>query len=538
MDNCDFISTPMATTRLDADLQGTLNDQTKYHSMIGGLMYLTASRLDIALATFVRAHYQARPKDSGFELIAYSDAYHTGCHDDCKSLEELFTEMPGDDDATKAESLPRGVDSYYRPGNFKDPSPIVYPSAANEVVSNFKIQPNLIAILPVFRGHEEPDVHLQEFFSTADTYQLQQQEQVVNLDSYTPEPSQCRKIPIYYDDDDGEESFTPLRDIIISELPPCIAITPFLSTKEPKDSVIMGDEHPYTIPEMKSNEFIKSSVKNLIPSLSDSKDISDGECDLPLCDDFPKSHLVTFSNPLFNIDNDFISSDDESFFEEDVPMDNFIILSNPLFNLDEEIISTKVNPIQNEVLESIISIPSGIDYFDAESNLIESLLNRNTLMDSTFKIDSLLDEFDDIHLVERLLYDNSSPRPPKEFNSKSSDAVIESFSPSLIPVEDSDSLMEEIDLFLNPDDSMPPGIENDDYDSKGDILFFEEFFSNDSLSLLENDSFHFDVPSSPRPPAKPPDDGIYFEPNIGILTVKVVDDISEHYVLMPRLLPT
>nr|GFD34925.1 hypothetical protein [Tanacetum cinerariifolium] len=48
----------------------------------------------------------------------------------------------------------------------------------------------------------------------------QQQEQVINLDSYTPEPSQCRKIPIYYNDDDDEESSTPLRDIIISELPP------------------------------------------------------------------------------------------------------------------------------------------------------------------------------------------------------------------------------------------------------------------------------------------------------------------------------
>ncbi|GJS29371.1 putative nucleotidyltransferase, ribonuclease H [Tanacetum coccineum] len=71
-----------------------------------------------------------------------------------------------------AESPPRGVDSYYRPGNFEDPSPIVYPAAANGAVSNFKIQPNLIAILPVFRGREEPYAHLREFFSIADTYQV------------------------------------------------------------------------------------------------------------------------------------------------------------------------------------------------------------------------------------------------------------------------------------------------------------------------------------------------------------------------------
>ncbi|GKC10993.1 retrovirus-related pol polyprotein from transposon TNT 1-94 [Tanacetum coccineum] len=57
---------------------GTPIDQTKYRSMIGGLMYLTASRPDIAFATFYS-------KDSGFELIAYADADHAGCNDDCKS---------------------------------------------------------------------------------------------------------------------------------------------------------------------------------------------------------------------------------------------------------------------------------------------------------------------------------------------------------------------------------------------------------------------------------------------------------------------
>nr|GEX36397.1 hypothetical protein [Tanacetum cinerariifolium] len=87
---------------------------------------------------------------------------------DFVGLKELFTEM-SDDDATRAESLPQGVYSYYKLRNFKDPSSIVYPTTANGALSNFKIQPNLIAILPVFRGHEEPYVHLREFFSIADT---------------------------------------------------------------------------------------------------------------------------------------------------------------------------------------------------------------------------------------------------------------------------------------------------------------------------------------------------------------------------------
>ncbi|GKD34034.1 hypothetical protein Tco_1249543 [Tanacetum coccineum] len=265
---------------------------------------------------------------------------------------------------------------------------------------------------------------------------------------------------------------------------------------------------------------------------------------MPVCDDF-----MTFSNHIFDSNDDFTSSDDESLSDEDVPEENFKIYSNPLF--DEEIISTMIDP----------------HHFNAESDLIESLLNRDTSIISSPKFDSLLEEFsgelahidlisteidkadfdpeEEIRIVEKLLYDNSSPRPTEEFYSENSDAVIESFSPSPIPVEGSDSLMEEIDIFLTPDDSMPPGMENDDYDSEGDILFLEELLTNDSPSLPENESFHFDVPSFPRPPEKPPnDDDVYFdiESDTGVFT-KVVDDISDNstrelYVHVSNVLPT
>ncbi|GJU53413.1 hypothetical protein Tco_1227127, partial [Tanacetum coccineum] len=71
------------------------------------------------------------------------------------------------------------------------------------------------------------------------------------------------RIPIYYDDDDDEESYIPLRDIIISKLPPCIAITPVLLTEEPVDSLIIEDEHLDTIPATKSDKVIKSSIEEL-----------------------------------------------------------------------------------------------------------------------------------------------------------------------------------------------------------------------------------------------------------------------------------
>nr|GEW61326.1 hypothetical protein [Tanacetum cinerariifolium] len=189
---------------------------------------------------------------------------------------------------------------------------------------------------------------------------------------------------------DQVESSTPLRDIIISELPPYIAITSVLSTK---DSLIIGDEHLDTIPKKELDKFIKSTVENLIPNPTD--------CDL-----------------------------------------------------EEE-----------------------------------------------------------IRLIEILLYNNSSLCPSEEINCENFDAAIESFSSSPILVEDSDCLMEDIDLSLTLDDSMPSAIKDDDYESKGDILILEELPSNDSLSLPENKSFHFDIPSSLRPPAKPPDDA-EIKPNL------------------------
>nr|GFA86141.1 hypothetical protein [Tanacetum cinerariifolium] len=130
--------------------------------------------------------------------------------------------------------------------------------------------------------------------------------------------------------------------------------------------------------------------------------------------------------------------------------------------------------VKNLVLNPKI-IPTKIDqhHDNAEST------HDSSLIIST-KIDSLLYEFDgeltllksippgidetncdpeeDIHLIERLLYDNSSPRPPEEFISKNSNADIESLSPSPIPIEDSDSFMEETDLTFTSDDPMPPGI--------------------------------------------------------------------------------
>ncbi|GKC43816.1 hypothetical protein Tco_1061538 [Tanacetum coccineum] len=105
-------------------------------------------------------------------------------------------------------------------------------------------------------------------------------------------------------------------------------------------------------------------------------------------DETPPSDAITPDLPITNslvmedghldtipeTDSDEENNDDESFSDEDIPKENFKNYSNPLF--DEEIISIKIDP----------------HHFNAESDLIESLLNKDTVITSP-KIDFLLEEF-------------------------------------------------------------------------------------------------------------------------------------------------
>ncbi|GKD58640.1 hypothetical protein Tco_1296149, partial [Tanacetum coccineum] len=112
METGDTIGTPMEIKdKLDLDQNGTLVDATIYSSMIGALMYLTSSRLDIVHATCLCAQHQAKPteknlkevkkifrylwrtiniglwytNDSGFKLTGFSDVDYARCKDSFKS---------------------------------------------------------------------------------------------------------------------------------------------------------------------------------------------------------------------------------------------------------------------------------------------------------------------------------------------------------------------------------------------------------------------------------------------------------------------
>nr|GEY55687.1 hypothetical protein [Tanacetum cinerariifolium] len=162
----------------------------------------------------------------------------------------------------------------------------------------------------------------------------------------------------------------------------------------------MGNEELNTILEKESDEFIKSSVEDLVPIPSESEDTfgSDIECILPSCDDFSpinvsEEKFVTLSNPLFNSNDYFTSSDDESLSDEDVPDDNFKIYSNPLFEFDDEYISR--NDIElllyRDPFTHMMSVVSILEGFTDEPPLEEN--------DDLFDLESKENEW------KKILYD-------------------------------------------------------------------------------------------------------------------------------------
>ncbi|GJU00927.1 hypothetical protein Tco_1111265 [Tanacetum coccineum] len=229
-----------------------------------------------------------------------------------------------------------------------------------------------------------------------------------------------------------------------------------------------------------------SSVEDLVPIPSESEDTSesDSDCELPSCDDFSPINVyeeksVTFSNPLFNSNDDFTSSDDESLSDEDVSEDKVKIYSNPLFEFGDEYISSDINPLFDEVLENNESKDSYVSNLDEPALLVTPLSDDNE--DECFDLGDDIDEikaclisnsillgiddanFDpegDILLLKKLLNDDlSSPLPPKEL------------------------YFEELKLIKSSIDTSQD-FEDDYHDSEGDIIYLECLLIDDTIPNL------------------------------------------------------
>nr|GFB24230.1 hypothetical protein [Tanacetum cinerariifolium] len=278
------------------------------------------------------------------------------------------------------------------------------------------------------------------------------------------------------------------------------SIAPIESTEEPEHLLSMGYEHLSITPKTESDEVTESNAENLlpIPSKCEVTLEDESECDMPAKDVYSPV-FTTFSNPLFNYNDDFTSSDDESLLDKDVPAEEFKVYSNPLCD-EDKINSDKLDP----------------HCFNVESVFVESLLNRDTFIDFSSKFDFSgelahikleIPKFDfdfeeEIRLIENLLYDNSFPRPPEELNAEIADTIIDDDNDNNLS---NDSLLGEAYLFLS-DNSIPLGIENFADDPEGDIYFLEELLIDDSILSDELSDANFkENPSIPRPPLKPPD---------------------------------
>ncbi|GJV96200.1 reverse transcriptase domain-containing protein [Tanacetum coccineum] len=311
--------------------------------------------------------------------------------------------------------------------------------------------------------------------------------------------------------------------------------------------------------------------------------------------------LPPSSSPVKTSDNLEEFADELTLSKKVVHEENFQVYSNPLFEFDDNFTSSNVNPLFNEMDEDVENKNSNVldsdepvllntpltdkvesfapeddideidaflamevflnfeeGNFDSEGNVLflESLLCEDTTHnlapevisdhepeqnESSITFSPRSDplhhefagelitlpsrndrEFEEYLSLMTVLCEISTSRSQENVHANQS-LIIESLPVSPIPVEDSEPVQEEIDIFLVPDDLIPPGVENDD--------------SEDEDNELPNLD-HQDDPSIPRPPPEPPDVEKCLEPEAGILITKVFKGVSKPHDFMADILPT
>nr|GFA90359.1 hypothetical protein [Tanacetum cinerariifolium] len=268
-------------------------------------------------------------------------------------------------------------------------------------------------------------------------------------------------------------------EIKIAELKENFNVTPSLSIEEPDNSLSMGDEHLDTISATESDEFIKSSVENLISIPSESDGITEHMCDVPFHDNSsPLDISKDQFEDLFDSNEEFSSTDEDSFSIDNIDY----VEASPL---DSELVSSEVMEI---VIPEIGGIDDDIILTIKDDILREKLLNVNLLI---AKIEAL--------------NDNPTPFP---------DCKTKSYSTSL------NSLLEETNTF---DNSLPEfetfcfdveEISSGSTTTHSDISLPEyEVFHDDHVKEISSGSptthsdsplyalFIFDLPINPFPPA-------------------------------------
>ncbi|GKA54970.1 hypothetical protein Tco_0753919 [Tanacetum coccineum] len=289
-----------------------------------------------------------------------------------------------------------------------------------------------------------------------------------------------------------------------------------------------------------------------------------GNNDSTLKKDLHEENFQVNSNPLFELDNNFKSRTINPLFDEmkeNVKIKNSNVSDEPI--LPNTPLTDKVECFapedNNDEIDDFLAMEVSTNfeegYFDSEGDItfLDNLLSDDASHNLTSKVisdhepeqnessitfsprsDSLHHEFtgelltlpsrNDHEFEEYLslmtmLCEISTSQSQGNVHANQS-SVIESLPVSPIPVEDSEPTQEEIDIFLVPDDLIPPGVENDD--SEDEV--------NESPNLD-----HQDDPSIPRPPPEPPDIEKCFTPGAGILIIKEFKGVSKSHDFMTEL---
>ncbi|GKD88808.1 reverse transcriptase domain-containing protein [Tanacetum coccineum] len=315
------------------------------------------------------------------------------------------------------------------------------------------------------------------------------------------------------------DGFTFLADFVVVNFEPdprvpIILVRPFLCTAkalidlyEEKLTLRVGsDELVFYAEKSEKSKNNSSSVKT-----SDNLEKFADELTLLKKD----VHFQVYSNPLFKFDDNFTSSNVNLLFNEmdkDVENKNSNVLDSDEPVLLNTPLTDKVECFapEDEIYEIdaflAMEVSSNFEegYFDSEGDVI-FLENLSDPLHHEFagELLTLPSRIENVHA-------NQS-------------SIIESLPVSPIPVEDSELVQEEIDIFLVPDDLIPLGVENDD--------------SKDEDNELPNLD-HQDDPSIPCPPPEPPDVEKCLEPEAGILITKVFKGVSKPHDFMADILPT
>nr|GEW89230.1 putative reverse transcriptase domain-containing protein [Tanacetum cinerariifolium] len=243
------------------------------------------------------------------------------------------------------------------------------------------------------------------------------------------------------------------------------AVTPVLSIKEPEHLLSMGYEHLSITPEMKSNEVTESNAENLLPIPSEYEVTLEDkrECNFPISENSPiyDNHSNTFSESksmmIFQFMTMILKISKEEIDLEDISQIQDVVLREKLLSITRlisNIESSNENSTPDHVLNSFESNNSFSDNFSLEFETFCDHLEE-TRSGNTTHVDNSLPEYDSFCF-------KIEPDQERLINLVKND-IPDNFS--------NDPLLEEVDLFLAFDNSIPPGMENfaDDPEEPPDV---------------------------------------------------------------------